>query len=128
MTSSPSSLHSKNTKVNPKKHRADKKLFHSSEFRADGLAAASPADSIWDKHGSTAQDVISLFSDGDEWQMKKSENMESCGEYLIFAITGENVHKLRKARFCRIRLCPRCQWRKSLAWKARWYMAWPEIQ
>lgn len=92
------------------------------------LSEASPNDKPWDRHGSDAQDVMILFSEGDDWQLKKAENMEWCGRYLTFAITGDNMHKLRKARFCRVRLCPRCQWRKSLAWKARWYKAWPEIQ
>jgi plasmid rolling circle replication initiator protein Rep len=91
------------------------------------LSDDSPADAPWDYHGSAAQDIMILMSEGDDWQLKKSESMEWCGRYLTFAFAGD-IMKLRKARFCRVRLCPRCQWRKSLAWKARWYKAWPEIQ
>ncbi len=87
----------------------------------------SPSDAPWDYHGSASQDIMILMSEGDDWQLKKSESMEWCGRYLTFALTGDSM-KLRKARFCRVRLCPRCQWRKSLAWKARWYRAWPDIQ
>jgi plasmid rolling circle replication initiator protein Rep len=91
------------------------------------LSEDSPSDAPWDYHGSASQDIMIMMSEGDDWQLKKSESMEWCGRYLTFALTGDSM-KLRKARFCRVRLCPRCQWRKSLAWKARWYKAWPEIQ
>lgn len=91
------------------------------------LSDDSPTDKPWDYHGSASQDIMILMSEGDDWQLKKSESMEWCGRYLTFAFAGDTM-KLRKARFCRVRLCPRCQWRKSLAWKARWYKAWPEIQ
>jgi plasmid rolling circle replication initiator protein Rep len=91
------------------------------------LVDDSPNDRPWDMHGAEAQAVMSLMSEGDAWQMRKSEAMEDCGFYLTFAKRGDTM-KLRKARFCRVRLCPRCQWRRSLAWKARWYKAWPEIQ
>ena len=45
--------------------------------------------------------------------------MKRCGDYLVFADTvntetGEVTRKLRAAEFCRDRLCPMCQWRKSL--------------
>ena len=94
---------------------------------ATRLSEASPEDSPWDGHGENAQTLMNWFSVGDEWQQKKSEKMEYCGRSLIFAVSNEGVHKLKKAEFCRIRFCPRCVWRRSLAWKARWYQAWPEI-
>lgn len=44
------------------------------------------------------------------------DNMKHCGEYLIFKQcphhSGEKF--LQKASFCRHRLCPMCNWRKSL--------------
>jgi plasmid rolling circle replication initiator protein Rep len=91
------------------------------------LSDDSPTDKPWDTHGAKAQSVMSMMSEGDDWQQKKAANMEWCGRYITFAKIGDTM-KLRDARFCRVRLCPRCQWRKSLAWKARWYKAWPEIQ
>jgi plasmid rolling circle replication initiator protein Rep len=92
------------------------------------LSELSPEDKPWDTHGQNSQQLMRWFSEGDEWQQKKSERMESCGRRLLFAVAKEGRHKLKAAQFCRIRLCPRCQWRRSLAWKARWYQAWPEIQ
>jgi plasmid rolling circle replication initiator protein Rep len=91
------------------------------------LSDDSPSDKPWDVHGAQAQSVMSLMSEGNDWQQKKAASMEWCGRYITFAKIGDTM-KLRDARFCRVRLCPRCQWRKSLVWKARWYKAWPEIQ
>lgn len=95
---------------------------------ATRLSDASPEDKPWDTHGSNAQKLMVWFSLGDEWQHKKSEKMEYCGRELIFAVKKTGEHKLKKAEFCRIRFCSRCVWRRSLAWKARWYQAWPEIE
>lgn len=35
--------------------------------------------------------------------------------------------KLSGARFCRVRYCPVCQWRRSLMWKARAYKLLPKV-
>lgn len=92
------------------------------------LSELSPEDKPWDTHGANSQDLMIRFSEGDAWQQRKSERMEFCGRRLLFAVSKEGRHKLKSAQFCRIRLCPRCVWRRSLAWKARWYQAWPQIQ
>ncbi|HYX19172.1 MAG TPA: protein rep [Nostoc sp.] len=92
------------------------------------LSELSPDDKPWDTHGQNSQSLMCVFSEGDDWQQRKSERMEWCGRRLTFAVSQEGRHKLKSAQFCRIRLCPRCVWRRSLAWKARWYQAWPEIQ
>jgi plasmid rolling circle replication initiator protein Rep len=44
---------------------------------------------------------------------KRAGNMKFCGSNLDFANTGNGL-KLIKANFCRVPLCPMCQWRKSL--------------
>ncbi len=92
------------------------------------LSELSPDDKPWDTHGQNSQQLMCWFSEGDDWQYRKSERMEWCGRRLTFAVSQEGRHKLKSAQFCRIRLCPRCVWRRSLAWKARWYKAWPELQ
>jgi plasmid rolling circle replication initiator protein Rep len=46
---------------------------------------------------------------------KKSMRMKDCSSYMLFernVQTGER--RLSIANFCRIRLCPMCEWRKSL--------------
>jgi plasmid rolling circle replication initiator protein Rep len=44
---------------------------------------------------------------------KRAENMRFCGSFLEFADMQDKL-KLIKANFCRVPLCPMCQWRKSL--------------
>ncbi len=95
---------------------------------ATRLSELSPEDKPWDTHGQNSQQLMIWFSEGNYWQQTKSERMEWCGRRLLFAVAREGRHKLKSAQFCRIRLCPRCVWRRSLAWKARWYQAWPELQ
>jgi len=44
---------------------------------------------------------------------KKAKNMKFCGRQLDFAKIDDKL-KLIKANFCRVALCPMCQWRKTL--------------
>lgn len=41
-------------------------------------------------------------------------DLEHCGDTLTFLQNVEGKKKLKTANFCRIRLCPMCQWRRSL--------------
>lgn len=44
-----------------------------------------------------------------------SHRLSKCGEYLVFeSCNCGQIKRLVKAAFCRVRLCPLCQWRKSL--------------
>ena len=40
--------------------------------------------------------------------------LEHCGDTLTFLQNAEGKKKLKTANFCRVRLCPMCQWRRSL--------------
>ncbi|MEZ2756056.1 protein rep, partial [Escherichia coli] len=60
------------------------------------------------------------------------ERVEGCSGILRFGWstneeTGETRLRLRDARFCRVRHCPICQWRRSLMWQARFYQSLPKI-
>lgn len=44
---------------------------------------------------------------------KKAERMYDCGNYLVFKMKDERL-KLYQAYFCKARLCPLCNWRRSL--------------
>lgn len=50
----------------------------------------------------------------EEIDPKKSERMKDCANWLAFHRREDGLMKLHDARFCRVRLCPICQWRRSL--------------
>lgn len=43
----------------------------------------------------------------------RSERVSECGSFLEFRVSSEDV-KLQHANFCKDRLCPMCNWRRSL--------------
>jgi plasmid rolling circle replication initiator protein Rep len=93
------------------------------------LSDLSPKDKPWDKHRAFADRTERLYA-GSEFQ-SYSDRIHTCSELLQFGLTmGENDAlklKLRAARFCRVRHCPVCQWRRSLMWKAKTYKVLPRI-
>lgn len=93
------------------------------------LADLSPRDKPWDKHRGNADKVAALYA-GSEFQ-RYSDRVTFCSEFLHFGLVpAEDLalkFKLRSARFCRVRHCPVCQWRRSLQWKARAYKVLPQI-
>lgn len=44
---------------------------------------------------------------------KKAKRMFDCGNYLVFKMKDGTL-KLYQAYFCKVRLCPMCNWRRSL--------------
>src|SRR5699024_4052007 len=44
---------------------------------------------------------------------KKAERMYECGNYFVFKMKDGRL-KLYQAYFCKARLCPMCNWRRSL--------------
>ena len=93
------------------------------------LSDVSPQDKPWDKHRSFADRVEGFYA-GSEFQ-GYSSRIRYCSELLEFglALTEQETLKLklRSARFCRLRHCPVCQWRRSLMWKAKAYKVLPKI-
>lgn len=93
------------------------------------LSDLSPRDKPWDKHRSFADKVEALYA-GSEFQ-DYSSRIHFCSEFLRFGLVNGDSDalklKLRAARFCRVRHCPVCQWRRSLMWKARAYKVLPKI-
>lgn len=95
------------------------------------LSDLSPVDKPWDKAKKQNRQVQSLYAQASEFD-RYAQRMNECGGYLDFANevnaeTGEVKYKLRKARFCRVRYCPVCQWRRSLFWIAKFHQALPAI-
>lgn len=93
------------------------------------LADISPRDKPWDKHRANC-DKATRHYEGSEFN-RYAERMTFCSEFLGFGLIGsddgEFKLKLRTARFCRVRHCPVCQWRRSLMWKSKAYRILPSI-
>ena len=93
------------------------------------LSEISPEDKPWDKHRKNAEIAESYYS-GSDFD-KYAERMSFCSLLLEFGFntTQDDTLKLKlwSAKFCRVRYCPVCQWRRSLCWKAKMYNVLPQI-
>lgn len=89
------------------------------------LSEVSSRDALWDKHKLYAEQVSELYRLSDYGNY--SDRIRFCAQYLEFQLTVLGTLKLKSARFCRIRHCPICQWRRSLMWKARAYQGLPRV-
>jgi plasmid rolling circle replication initiator protein Rep len=94
------------------------------------LSDLSNRDKPWDKHRSNADKVEAHYA-GSEFQ-DYGDRVHYCSEFLDFRLVPEEFDgllklKLNSARFCRVRHCPVCQWRRSLMWKAKAYKVLPKI-
>lgn len=101
-------------------------------MHGDGLADFSPADRPWDVHRAQAEDVQAIYATAEEFD-RYARRISKCSGVLRFSWhpdpdTGEARLRLREARFCRVRHCPVCQWRRSLMWLARFYQSIHAIQ
>lgn len=88
-------------------------------------------NNYWDEHKSNTDYLSNLYSYNKKFE-RYAERTKTCSEFLVYANrldleNGELVKKLTNANFCRVRLCPVCQWRRSLMWQARFYDAIPQI-
>ena len=97
---------------------------------APALSELSERDKPWDKHRANA-DKVSNHYRGSEF-VKYADRIDFCSEFLDFKLVseadvGELKLKLNSARFCRVRHCPICQWRRSLMWKAKAYKMLPNV-
>lgn len=45
---------------------------------------------------------------------RRADRVSQCGSYLDFGVLPDGTKKLVNANFCRDRLCPMCNWRRSL--------------
>jgi plasmid rolling circle replication initiator protein Rep len=94
------------------------------------LSDLSPKDKPWDSHRAIADTVQNLYKSA---RMDKyADRIETCGKLLEFALRsddqGDVSIKLQSARFCRVRHCPVCQWRRSMKWQAKMFTAMPKVQ
>lgn len=93
------------------------------------LSDVSLHDKPWDIHRANADSVSRLYENSD--LDSYSTRIQQCSKLLGFALQaqddGELKFRLQQARFCRVRHCPVCQWRRSLMWRARFFCAVPKV-
>lgn len=65
----------------------------------------------WETHKDSATKLADSY--GRLGLHGKANRVDSCGNYLVFARADEGL-RLQHAKFCKIRLCPMCAWRRSL--------------
>lgn len=95
------------------------------------LADLSERDQVWDKHRGNA-DKVSNHYRGSKGFNQYSQRIDVCSQLLDFRLVPEPEEgilklKLSASRFCRVRTCPVCQWRRSLMWKAKAYQVLPKV-
>lgn len=98
------------------------------------LADYSDRDKIWDKHRGNGQTVAQLYDAAPAKFSRLANRMHKCAEILEFgwskpdADTGASRLKLQSARFCKVRNCPVCGWRRSMRNVARFFARLPDLQ
>ncbi len=95
------------------------------------LSELSDRDQVWDKHRGNADKVANHYRRDKEFD-QYATRIDFCSQLLDFKLTPDADEgllklKLSGARFCRVRHCPVCQWRRSLMWKAKAYQALPKV-
>lgn len=109
--------------------KADTSLPDRPSENDSALSDISPRDKPWDKHRYHADKVEAHYK-GSEFS-RYAERVSTCSQLLQFGLVPNADDtlklKLRAARFCRVRHCPVCQWRRSLMWKAKAYKVLPKI-
>ena len=106
-------------------------VFTPHQPAGDGLTDYSPSDAPWDTHRAQSDDVGGIYAGAVGFE-RYAARMAECSGVLRFGWanvpeTGETRLRLREARFCRVRHCPVCQWRRSLMWHARFYQSLPDL-
>ena len=95
------------------------------------LSDLSDRDKPWDKHRKNSDKAANHYRGTKEFN-KYASRMDFCSQLLDFRLVpeadkGELKLKLDAARFCRVRHCPICQWRRSLMWKAKAFKILPMV-
>ena len=103
-------------------------IIPSSQGGELNLSSFSDRDKPWQVHRSESEHIEKHY-EGSEFQ-NYADRMHFCSEFLDFVFaskgdSGELRLKLQSARFCRVRTCMICAWRKSLRWKAKTYKLLP---
>jgi plasmid rolling circle replication initiator protein Rep len=101
------------------------------------LTDLSPTDKPWDEHRAISEVIESLYERAPNHERSEldferyAQRIRDCSRLLNFALVsqedGSYRFHLHTARFCRVRHCAVCQWRRSLMWRARFFTALPKV-
>ena len=94
------------------------------------LSDISEKDKVWDKHRANSDRTSDHYRGS--CYSRYARRIDDCSQLLDFKLAPDSEQgllklKLSSAKFCRVRHCPVCQWRRSLAWKAKAYQALPKV-
>ena len=109
------------------------RIPHSSDdsnVELPSLSEISPRDLPWDVHRAESDQIANNYR-GSEFE-RYADRINDCSRFLGFGLVpdadeGTYQMKLRTARFCRVRACMVCSWRRSLMYKARAFKALPRL-
>lgn len=72
----------------------------------------------WKEHKMGSMQLAELFRAAEKYGHSLPEtrlrDLEECADVLWFLQDAEGKRRLKSANFCRIRVCPMCNWRRSL--------------
>jgi len=116
--------------ISPKSRGVKKAEISATTETSPALSDISQRDKPWDKHRANC-DITAGYYASTEFE-RYSVRMNECSEFLDFRLVPELSDgayrlKLSSARFCRVRHCAVCQWRRSLMWKAKAYKILPQL-
>lgn len=85
----------------------------------------------WNQHRAETSIVAEYFREGDGSEYVLASRMDCCAGELKFGWSkagqsGMRRIRLLRAKFCRVRICPMCAWRRSLWYRARLVNRLPE--
>lgn len=93
------------------------------------LTDISPSDKPWDAHRKNSYIVQTLYQQ--IGYGRYADRIKDCSRELAFVFDSEDREefklRFKSAKFCRLRHCPTCQWRRSLKWRARLFEAVPRL-
>ena len=105
-------------------------LSENQSNQAIWLSDLSPNDKVWDDHRANVEIIEQMYrSLGYD---RYPERLNDCSRLLEFALKQDSdsnsLFKLQGAKFCRLRWCPVCQWRRTLMWRSRFHKVIPLIR
>ena len=93
------------------------------------LGDLSDRDRAWDKHRANADKIANYYRGTEEFH-QYATRIDFCSQILDFRLVPEDHEyklKLYAARFCRVKHCTVCQFRRSMMWKSKAFKMLPLV-